>query len=86
SSATSSVARAAYTMLFRCEVKSLLIAFVESFCCHHNRMSLLPCQWMRIIGTSRTLTSAKCKLFPNRSKTKQETVFSTLNIQKMDIT
>ncbi|WP_323642194.1 hypothetical protein, partial [Pectobacterium carotovorum] len=31
SSATSSVARAAYTMLFRCEVKSLLTAFVESF-------------------------------------------------------
>ncbi|WP_233981907.1 hypothetical protein, partial [Pectobacterium versatile] len=27
--------------------------FVESFCCHHNCVSLLPCQWMRIIGTSR---------------------------------
>ncbi|WP_205624838.1 hypothetical protein, partial [Pectobacterium brasiliense] len=31
SSTTSSVARAAYTMLFRYEVKSLLTAFVESF-------------------------------------------------------
>ncbi|MCA5927775.1 hypothetical protein LES60_14085, partial [Pectobacterium brasiliense] len=31
SSATSSVARAAYTMLSRCEVKSLLTAFGESF-------------------------------------------------------
>ncbi|MDY4326876.1 hypothetical protein SOV88_21755, partial [Pectobacterium brasiliense] len=61
SSATSSVARAAYTMLFRCEVKSLLTAFGESFSCHPNRVSLLPCQWRRIIGTSRPLTSAKCK-------------------------
>ncbi|WP_249642244.1 hypothetical protein, partial [Pectobacterium atrosepticum] len=62
SSATSSVARAAYIMLFRCEVKSLLTAFVESCLCHPNRVSLLPCQWMRIIGTSRPLTSAKCKI------------------------
>ncbi|ATY92670.1 hypothetical protein CVS35_21165 [Pectobacterium atrosepticum] len=62
SSATSSVARAAYIMLFRCEVKSLLTAFVESFLSHQLRKSLLPCQWMRIIGTSRPLTSAKCKI------------------------
>ncbi|MFW5408409.1 hypothetical protein B7L51_007285, partial [Pectobacterium brasiliense] len=62
SSATSSVARAAYTMLFRCEVKSLLTAFGESFFLSHQlRKSLLPCQWRRIIGTSRPLTSAKCK-------------------------
>ncbi|PXB00936.1 hypothetical protein DMB41_16425 [Pectobacterium carotovorum subsp. carotovorum] len=25
-------------------------------------MSLLPCQWRRIIGTSRPLTSVKCKI------------------------
>ncbi|MEI7137131.1 hypothetical protein, partial [Pectobacterium atrosepticum] len=42
--------------LFRCEVKSLLTAFVESFLSHQLRKSLLPCQWMRIIGTSRPLT------------------------------
>ncbi|WP_206742591.1 hypothetical protein, partial [Pectobacterium peruviense] len=42
--------------------KSLLTAFIKSFSCHHNRVSLLPCQWMRIIGTSRRLTSAKCKI------------------------
>ncbi|WP_209428714.1 hypothetical protein, partial [Pectobacterium betavasculorum] len=62
SSATSSVARAAYIMLIRFKVKSLLTAFVESFSCHRNCVSLLPCQWRRIIGTSPPLTSAKCKI------------------------
>ncbi|WP_233671889.1 hypothetical protein, partial [Pectobacterium punjabense] len=55
-------ARAAYTMPIRFKVKSLLTVFIKSFFCHPNRVSLLPCQWRRIIGTSRRLTSAKCKI------------------------